>query len=378
MNILVRETIVLYQAYSTGRAPELPPLPIQYADFAVWQRNWLQDDVLAQQLEYWKQQLGENPPVLELPTDYPRPAAQTYTGADFTFSFSPSLSQSLKAFCRAQRVTLFMVLLAAFKVLLHRYTGQQKIVVGSPIANRQRKELEGLIGFFVNTLPVRTNLSGDLKFLEFLERVKEAALGAYAHQDLPFEYLVEQFHPARNLSHSPLVQVIFNFEAGARQTAELPGLDATILNNENEAAKFDLTLFTSDHGSEIFGTFEYNVGLFNKDTIERMAGHLLTLLSAVISDPSQRISDLPLLTRHERYKMLAEWNATEAACPQRCTHQLFEMQVQRTPHANAVIFQDQELSYSQLNARANQVARYLSALGARPGELVGIFMERSL
>jgi amino acid adenylation domain-containing protein len=378
MNILVREIIALYEAYSTGGVPDLPPLPIQYADFAVWQRNWLQGDILAQQLEYWKQQLGKNPPVLELPTERPRPAVQTYAGGDFTFSFSPALSQSIKAFCRTHGLTLFMVLLAAFKVLLHRYTGQQEIIVGSPIANRQRKELEGLIGFFVNTLPMRTNVSGDLRFLDFIERVKEAALGAYAHQDVPFEYLVEQFHPDRNLSHSPLVQVIFNFEAAARDTAKLSGLDATILNSESEAAKFDLTLFASDHGSEIFGTIEYNVDLFNRETIERMGGHLLTLLSAAIADPAQRIADLPLITRHERYKMLTEWNATAAACPQLCAHQLFEAQVQRTPHANAVIFQNQELSYSELNARANQLARHLGALGARPGTFVGICMERSL
>jgi amino acid adenylation domain-containing protein len=379
MNVLVRETIALYQAFSSGRVPDLPPLPVQYADFAVWQRNWLQGEVLAQQLEYWKQQLGDDPAVLELPTDRPRPAVQTHNGADFTFSFSPSLSQSLKALCRTEGVTLFMVLLAAFKVLLHRYTGQQQITVGSPIANRQRKELEGLIGFFINTLPVRTVVSGGLLFREFLERVREAALGAYAHQDLPFEYLVEQFQPERNLSHSPLVQVMFSFEAAVRQDVEIPGLAVTILNKENKAAKFDLTLFASDRGQEISSTFEYNVELFNRETIERMAGHLLTLLSAIVSDPGQRISDLPLLTRHERYKMLVEWNSTDVPYPQQlCAHHLFETQVQRTPNAAAVVFENQELSYSQLNARANQVARYLGSLGARPGEFVGVFMERSV
>jgi amino acid adenylation domain-containing protein len=379
MKVLVQEIVTLYQSYSSGCVLDLPPLPVQYADFAVWQRNWLQGERLTQQLEYWKQQLGEGPAVLELPADHARPAVQTYNGADFTFAFSPFVSQSLKTLARKEGVTLFMVLLAAFKVLLHRYTGQREIIVGLPIANRQRKELEGLIGFFINTLAVRTAVSDDLSFHEFLQRVKEAALGAYAHQDLPFEYLVEQFQGERNLSHSPLVQVIFSFEADPPRTAEVPGLAVNILNKENKAAKFDLSLYASDRGSEIVGTFEYNVDLFNKDRIERMAGHFLTILSAILADPAQLICDLPLLTRHERYQMLTEWNATEAAYPQQlCTHHLFETQTQLSPNATAIVFENQELTYSQLNARANQVARYLCSLGARPGEIVGIFMERSL
>ncbi|HEY6349975.1 MAG TPA: amino acid adenylation domain-containing protein [Candidatus Angelobacter sp.] len=379
MNVLVSEITMFYRAFAGGSVPDLPPLPVQYADFAVWQRNWLQGEVLAQQLEYWKTQLGTAPAMLELPADRPRPAVQTYNGADFTFGFSPALSQSLKALCRKEDATLYMVLLACFKILLHRYTGQQEIIVGSPIANRQRKELEGLIGFFINTLAVRTTIVGDLSFREYLERVREAALGAYAHQDLPFEYLVEQFHPERNLSHSPLVQVIFSFEAAPMQPREIPGLEVTILDKENKAAKFDLSLYASDRGPEIVGTFEYNVDLFNKETVERMAGHLLTILAAAVSNPAQRISEFPLLTRHERYEILTTWNATDAPYPQLlCAHQLFEAQVQRTPNEIAIIFEDQELSYSQLNARANQVARRLVAMGSRPGELIGIFMERSL
>ena len=377
MNILVHETIALYEAYSSGRTPDLPPLPLQYADFAVWQRNWLQGDILAQQLEYWKRELGDNPAVLELPADHPRPAVQTYHGADFAFAFSPALSQALKALCRGEEATLSMVLLAGFKVLLHRYTGQREIIVGSPIANRQRKEIEGLIGFFVNTLAVRTMISGEMSFRELLKKVKEAALGAYAHQDLPFEYLVEQFQPERSLSHSPLVQVIFNFQAAARQKATIPGLSAIILNTENQSAKFDLTLFASDQGNEISGTIEYNVDLFNRDTIERMANHLLTLFSAIVADPERHISELPLLTRHERYQMLTEWNATDAPYPRLCAHQLFEAQEQHTPNATAIVFENQELSYSQLNARANQLARYLTSLGCGAGKFVGIFMERS-
>jgi amino acid adenylation domain-containing protein len=378
MNILVREAVALYAMYSAGLAPGLSPLPIQYADFAVWQRSWLQGEVLEQQLAYWKQHLGAKPAVLELPTDFPRPAVQTYRGASFIFPFSPALSQSLKTFCRAQQATMFMVLLAAFNVLFHRYTGQQEIIVGSPIANRNRKELEGLIGFFANTLPMRTNVSGELSFREVLARLKEAALGAYAHQDLPFEYLVEQFHPERSLSHSPLVQVMFNFEPTIPQMAEMPGLSASLMEYDNKSAKFDLTLFARDHGTEIFGTLEHNVDLFTSETIERMAGHLLTLLSGIVANPDQPISGLPLLTRHERYQMLEEWNATEAACPQLCAHQIFEAQVHHAPNRTALIFENQELTYAQLNARANQLAHYLSSLGARPGKFVGIFMERSV
>ena len=378
MRVLVREITAFYGAYTSGTMPDLLPLPVQYADFAVWQRNWLQGDLLAKQLEYWKQQLGSAPAVLELPADRSRPAVQTYNGADFTFAFSPVLSQSLKALCRQEGVTLFMVLLASYKILLHRYTGQQEIVVGSPIANRQRKELEGLIGFFINMLALRTVISGELTFREYLKRVREVALGAYAHQDLPFEYLVEQFQPERNLSQSPLVQVVFSFEAASPQTVEMPGLELSILDKENKAAKFDLSLYASDRGSEVVGTFEYNIDLFNKETVERMAGHLLTVLSAVASDPALRISELPLLTRHERYQMLTAWNATDAPYPQICAHHLFEAQVQRTPNVSAIVFEDQELSYRQLNARANQLAHRLAALGAQSGKLVGIFMERSL
>lgn len=379
MNILVREIVALYEAYSSGKQPDLPSLPIQYADFAVWQRNWLQGELLAEQLEYWKQQLGNSAAVLELPADRPRPAVQTYNGANFAFAFSPALTQLLNALSRNEGITLFMLLLAAFKVVLYRYTGQQEIIVGMPIANRQRKELEGLIGFFINTLAVRTIIPGDLTFREYLQSVREAALGAYAHQDLPFEYLVEHFQPERNLSHSPLVQVLFSFEKPSQQGIEIPGLAITILDKENKAAKFDLSFFASDRGSEVVGILEYNVDLFNKDTIERMAGHLLTVLSAIVANPNQQISDLPLLTRHEQYQMLTAWNATDAPYPtQMCAHHLLEAQAQRTPNTTVVIFENQELGYGELNARANQVACYLSSLGAGPGKIVGIFMERSL
>src|SRR4030095_8977228 len=270
--------------------------PIQYADFAVWQREWLQGDVLEEQFAYWRQQLGGTLPILELPTDRPRPALQTYNGSNLSFPLSPALSQSLKSLCKAEGVTLFMTLLTAFKVLLYRYTGQEDLIVGSPIANRHRRELEGLIGFFVNTLAMHTDLSGNPTFRELLRRVRETALGAYAHQDLPFEYLVEQLHPDRDLSHSPLVQVVLVVQNTPEREVKLPGLVVTPLNYQAESAKFDLTLYFDELGPELQGTFEYNTDLFDRDTIARMGRHVRTLLERSVADPSARISELPLLT----------------------------------------------------------------------------------
>ena len=272
-----------------------------------------------------------------------------------------------------------MTLLAAFKVLLYRYTGQEDLIVGSPIANRHRKELEGLIGFFVNTLAIRTDLSGNPTFRELLMRVRETALSAYAHQDLPFEYLVEQLHPDRDLSHSPLVQVILVVQNTPERKVELPGLVVTPLNCQTETAKFDLILYVNDPGSELQGTFEYNTDLFDRDTIGRMVQHLQTLLEGVVVDPSSRISELPFLTHAERCELLREWNDTRADYRQHlCAHQLFEEQVERTPDAVAVALEDERLSYRELNARANKLAHHLHCLGVGAGEVVGIFMERSL
>ena len=379
MGVFVGEVVVLYEAYTSGREASLPALPIQYADFAAWQREWLRGDVLEEQFAYWKQQLGGGLPILELPADRPRPALQTYNGASLSFPLSPALSQSLKALCKAEGVTLFMTLLAAFKVMLYRYTGQEDVIVGTPIANRHRQELEGLIGFFVNTLAMRTDLSGDPTFRELLRRVRETALGAYGHQDLPFEYLVEQLQPERNLSHSPLVQVVFVLQNTPERKAELPGLLVTPLKYEAETAKFDLTLYFDELGSELQGTFEYNTDLFDADTIKRMAGHLRTLLEGVVADPSRRISELPLLTEAERRRLLLEWNDTRADYPRDlCAHQLFEAQAERTPDAVAVALEDERLTYRELNARANRLAHHLRSLGVGAGDVVGVLMERSL
>ena len=379
MGVFIGEVVTLYEGYVAGREVALPALPIQYADFAAWQRQWLQGDVLEEQFGYWRQQLGGTLPVLELPTDRPRPALQTYNGSSLSFSLSPALSESLKSLCKTEGVTLFMALLAAFKVLLYRYTGQEDLIVGSPIANRHRRELESLIGFFVNTLAMRTDLSGNPTFRELLKRVRETALGAYAHQDLPFEYLVEQLQPNRDLSHSPLVQVVLVLQNTPEQELELPNLVVTPLESQADTAKFDLSLYFDDPGSELEGTFEFNTDLFDRDTIGRMAQHLQTLLEAIVLDPSARIAELPLLTEAERRQLLLEWNDTRAEYDKPvCAHQLFEAQVKRTPEALAVAFENERLSYRELNARANNLAHYLRGLGVAAGDVVGIFMERSL
>jgi len=379
MGVLIGEVVALYEGYAAGREVVLPPLPIQYADFAAWQREWLQGDVLKEQFAYWRQQLGGSLPMLEMPGDRPRPALQTYNGSSLSFPLSPALSQSLKSLCKAEGVTLFMMLLAAFKVFLYRYTGQQDLIVGSPIANRHRHELEGLIGFFVNTLAMRTNLSGNPTFRELVKLVRETALGAYAHQDLPFEYLVEQLQPNRDLSHSPLVQVVLVLQNTPEHKVQLPGLVVTPLKYQAESAKFDLSLYFDELGPELQGTFEYNTDLFDRDTIARMGRQVRTLLEGIVADPSARISELPLLTQAERQQLLVEWNDTAAEFEQDvCAHQLFETQVAAKPEATAIALEGQRLSYRELNARANKLAHHLRGLGVGPGDVAGIFMERSL
>ena len=379
MGVFIGEVVALYKGYVTGREITLPTLPIQYADFAAWQRSWLKGDVLDEQLAYWRQHLGGSLPILELPTDSPRPALQTYNGTNLSFPLSPELSQSIRSLCRAEGVTLFMMLLAAFKVFLYRYTGQEDLIVGSPIANRHRQELERLIGFFVNTLAMRTNLSGNPTFRDLLKLVRETALGAYAHQDLPFEYLVEQLQPSRDLSHSPLVQVVFVLQNTPDRKAKLPDLVVTPLKYQAETAKFDLSLYFDELGPELQGTFEYNTDLFDRDTIGRMARHLRTLLEGIVVDPSARVAELPLLTSAEQRELLLDWNDTHAEYQQDlCAHQLFEVQVARTPDAVAVALEDERLNYRELNARANKLAHHLHGLGIGTGDVVGLFMERSL
>jgi amino acid adenylation domain-containing protein len=379
MGIFLRELSALYAAFATGEPSPLPELPIQYADFAIWQRQWLQGEVLEKQLTYWKRQLGGNLPVLELPADRPRPAVQTYRGACFSFVLSKTLSAALKALGRREGVTLFMVLLAAFKVLLSRYTGQEDIAVGTPIAGRTRVETEGLIGFFVNTLVLRTDLSGDPTFRELLGRIQEMALGAYAYQEAPFERLVEELRPERNLNHSPLFQVLFVLQNASRSVLELPSLAVHPLEVDRGTAKFEVTLSLVEEEEGIRGVLEYNTDLFEAATITRMLGHFRSVLEGIVANPEQRLSELPLLAAAEAQQLLGEWNNTKKAYPQdQCLHQLFEAQVAQTPEAIAVVCGKQHLSYQELNKRANQLAHHLQSLGVGPEVLVGLCMERSL
>ncbi len=383
IGVFVQELSTLYQAFCTGQLPNLPAVPIQYADFAAWQRHWLVGDVLELQLAYWRQHLEGAPALLKLPTDHTRPAVQTFRGAYCTFEITPEQTAALKSFSQEQGCTLFMTMLAAFKTLLYRYTGNEDIVVGSPIANRNRAEIEGLIGFFVNTLVLRSQLDGNLSFEELLSRVREVALGAYSHQDLPFDVLVEELQPQRSLSYTPLFQVMFVLQNAPMSEIELSGLNLSLLENDNGTAKFDLTLFMEETDAGIVGTFEYSTDLFEADTIQRMAEHLQTLLAGIVSDPQQQLWELPLLSETEKTQ-LAKWNDTQAKYPQQCIHELFVAQVERTPDAVAVVYEDVEtryiasLTYQELNQRANQLAHYLRSLGVGKEVLVGICVERSL
>lgn len=379
LGVLVREVAMLYEAFCGGQPSQLPELPVQYADFAAWQRQWLQGEVLESQMSYWQKQLDGAPAVLELPTDHPRPAVQTFRGATYSFELSQKLSVALKSLSQQEGSTLFMTLLAAFKTLLGRYTGQEDIVVGSPIANRNRAEIEGLIGFFVNTQVLRTNLGGNPTFKELLTRVREMALGAYAHQDLPFEQLVEKLQPQRDLSHTPLFQVMFVLQNAPMSALELPGLTLSPLAVESGSAKFDLTLFMTETAQGLVGSLQYNTDLFESSTISRMVGHLTTLLSGIVANPHQRLKELPLLSEPERHQLLVEWNNTQVDYPQhQCIHQLFEAWVDLTPDAVAVVFDQEQLTYCELNARANQLAHYLRSLGVGPEIMVGICTQRSL
>lgn len=378
-DIFVREFMALYEAFSRGQPSPLPELPIQYVDYAVWQREWLQGEVLGRQLSYWKRQLAGASEVLTLPTDRPRPVVQSYRGASYGFTLSSVFTEQLHALSRHEGVTLFMTLLAAFQLLLSRYSGQRDIWVGSPIGNRNRVEIEGLIGFFVNTLVLRTDLSGNPGFSELLRRVREVCLGAQAHQDLPFEKLVEELAPVRDMSHSPLFQVMLVLQNAPARELELPGLRIYGVEAETETAKFDLQLELFEALDGLQAALGYASDLFDKSTIERLANRFQVLLEAIIARPESRLSELPLLTEPERHQLLIEWNDTQVEYPQdRCIHELFEVQVERGPEATAVVYENQCLSYRELNAKANQLAHHLRALGVGLDTLVGICVERSL
>jgi amino acid adenylation domain-containing protein len=378
IGLFLQELQALYNAYSQGQPSPLLPLPIQYADYAIWQRQWLVGEVLQNHLNYWENQLANAPTFLPLPTDRPRPAVQTFNGSYHVFTLSGELTQQLLQLSQQQGCTLFMTLLAAYDTLLYRYTGQEDILVGTPVANRDRTELEGLIGFFVNTLVMRTDLALNPSFNELLSRLRETAISAYAHQDLPFEMLVEALQPERDLSYTPLFQVMFVLLNAPMSEIELTELSVSGLPIGITTAKFDLTLSMENTPDGLFGWWEYNTDLFDSSTIERMTGHFLTLLEAIVANPSEQISQLPMLTPSEQQQLLVEWNDTQVDYPQdKCIHQLFEKQVERTPDAVAVVFENQQLTYHELNTRANQLAHYLRSLGVSADVLVGICVERS-
>ncbi|HEU4328800.1 MAG TPA: amino acid adenylation domain-containing protein, partial [Roseiflexaceae bacterium] len=377
MGVLIRELAALYAAHVRGQRAALPPLPVQYADFAVWQRGWFQGSLLEQQLNYWKHKLAGAPAALDLPTDRPRPPVQTFRGATVPFQLPAALSQALAALSRREGATLFMTLLAAFQTLLFRYSGQEDILVGSPIANRTRKEIEGLIGFFVNTLVLRGDLSGNPTFRQLLEQVRETALGAFSHQDLPFEYLVEAVQPERDLSRSPLFQVMLVLQNTPGGALNLPGLTLEALDGEGSTAKFDLLLALVELPGGLAGDLEYNTDLFDRATAERMLAHFQALLEGIVQNPDGRVGDLPLLGAAERARLLGDWNSTAAPYPDLAAHQLVERQAARTPEAVAVVSGAGQLTYAELDTRANRLAHHLLAAGVRPDTPVGICMERS-
>ncbi|MGB9178609.1 MAG: amino acid adenylation domain-containing protein [Pyrinomonadaceae bacterium] len=379
MGVLVREVGTLYLAFAEGKPSPLAPLPIQYADFAHWQRKHLEGEALEAHLRYWKKQLGGTLPVMELPTDRPRPLVQSFNGSSQTMNLPASLVEKLNALARREGVTFFMLLLAAFKAMLYRYTGEEEIIIGSPIANRNREEIEGLIGFFVNTLVLRTDLSGSPNFRELLKRVRTVALEAYAHQDMPFEQLVEHLQPERSTNRHPLFQVMFQLENAPIGEASLPGLTLQPVEVERTTTQLDLSFDMMEDAGGLWVVAEYSTDLFDGSTIERLLRHFQNLLEGVACNEDARIEQLPLLTTAEREQLLVGWNDTAKNYPVgECLHELFEAQVKRTPERIAVEGFGQQLTYAELNSRANQLAHYLRKIGIGPEIRVGVLMERSL
>ena len=375
---LYREFATLYDAFARGDDSPLPELPIQYADFAVWQKRRLRDDLLTQQLNYWREQLREAT-VLDLPTDRPRPPVQTFTGGAQEMRLPRDVVEALKSLGRSEHATLFMTLLAAFQALLHRYTGQDDIVVGTPIAGRTRVEVEQLIGFFVNMLVLRTDAAGDPTFRDFLGRTARVAFDAYAHQDTPFERLVGELHPARDPSRNPFFQVVFALQNAPRPSPSIGQLTLTRIAAQKPYTRFDLEVHFHEIEDGLVGRFIYNTMLFDAPTIARMTQHFRVLLDAIVADPDVPLSRLPLLTNEERRQILVEWNRTETTYPRdACIHTLFEAQATASPDAVAVVFDNHRLTYRQLNERANRLAHHLRELGVGPDAVVAICVERSI
>ncbi|MBN3244413.1 condensation domain-containing protein, partial [Pectobacterium brasiliense] len=373
IGILARELAPLYQAALDGSDANLPPLPVQYADYAVWQRQWLQGDTLNDLRDYWRNQLQGAPALLELPTDRPRPSVQRYAGDQVPFHLDAGQLRRLHALNRQQGTTLFMTLLAAWSVVLSRLSGQDDIVIGTPIANRPRQELEGMVGFFANTLALRTEPGRCHSVADLLDQVRERALDAYAHQALPFEQVVEALQPARSLSYSPIFQVMLSLNNTPTQPLTLPDLTLSAVERPQHSTHFDLTLSLVETENGLDGGLIYATDLFDRDTIIRVVGYVENILIAIADDVAQPVATLPMLPEAERRQVMVDFNATDADFPQDALiHQLVEDQAARTPNAIAVLFEDQHLTYDALNRRANQLAHHLLSLGVQPDDRVAI------
>jgi amino acid adenylation domain-containing protein len=378
MEVMIREFSQLYEAFSQGQESSLPELEIQYADYAVWQREWLQGEILNAQIEYWKAQL-DGVAILEMPTDRPRPAVAGYQGASETFHLSTELSMRLRQMSKQEGVTLFMSLLAGFQIVLSRHSGQLDIAVGTPIAGRDRRETEGLIGLFINTLVMRVDVGGNPTVRELLTGVRETALAAYMHQDLPFDKLVEELRPERSLSHQPLFQVMFTMQNVPRETMSMRGISMKREPMEFVSAKFELDLSIVEAGGEIYGTLVYAAELYEGWRMRRLLGHLEQALEEMAAERNSRVMALRLLSENEWQEVIVDWNQTAAAYPRdRNMHDLFEQQVELTPDTLAVVYEGKHLTYNELNRRANQLAHYLREMGVGAEVKVGLYMERDL
>ncbi|HEU4557883.1 MAG TPA: amino acid adenylation domain-containing protein, partial [Longimicrobium sp.] len=377
--VLARELGALYAAFRRGDPDPLPPLPVQYADYAAWQRQWVEGEVLREQAEYWKTALADAPELLELPTDRPRPARQDHAGGTVGIDLGEELTAGLKALGQRHGTTAFMTLLAGWAALLARLSGQDDVVVGTPSANRGRAEIEGLIGFFINTLALRVDLSGSPTVTELLAQVRARSLGAQQNQDIPFEQVVELVQPVRSLAHTPLFQVMFTWQNASEGGLELPGLRLGGVASASQAtAKFDLSLTLWEHGGRIVGSVTYAAALFERETVMRYAGYLRRVLEEMVADETRRVDRLEIVPADERRRMVEEWNPTDAAAAgDACVHALFEAQVARAPDAEAVVFDRESLTYAELNAAANRLARRLRAAGVGPEAGVGVMLERS-
>ncbi|MFM5993105.1 MAG: amino acid adenylation domain-containing protein [Dolichospermum sp.] len=377
--ILLEELSTLYAAYLAGNKSPLPDLQIQYADYAIWQKQKFTSQIREKQLNYWQQQLTDIPPLLELPTDKPRPPIQSFSGGIWEFSINSNLSQKIRTLTQQSDATLFMTMLAAFVILLYRYSGQDDILIGSPMAGRNRQEIQSLIGYFVNTVVLRTKLTGNPNFREILNQVRQVATDAHNYQDIPYNQVVEALNPQRNLSYNPVFQILFDLQHSLTDKLQLPGLTLQPFLGEHSTSKFDLSLIIEDRGTELIGVWEYSSDLFTQETITRITENFQTLLNGIVNNPEIPIKQLPIISAFEQQQILENWNNTQQDYPESfCIHELFAQQVIKTPNAIAVKFGNQQLTYTQLNQKANQLANYLQNSGVTSEVLVGLYLERSL